>query len=185
MAEAKYPEGQAGAQVPSTDVRYLTPGMCIIHLGTFGALHVTVRDERIYGGVYAAYAFPVAHPNGYISLVHTRREGGDMEIGMIRDLDEFPHEQADLVSQALRRRYFIHHISRIYEITWKSGFVSLDVETDKGRVRFLMRWQQDRAVEYGQRGKVLIDVDENRYLINDMDKLSPQERSSFTRFIYW
>jgi hypothetical protein len=48
-----------------------------------------------------------------------------------------------------------------------------------------MRWAQDRAVDFGQNGKVLIDVDDNRYLLQDLDALSPRERADFQRFIYW
>ncbi|HUW33609.1 MAG TPA: DUF1854 domain-containing protein [Planctomycetota bacterium] len=170
---------------PQTEVRFLTPDMCTIHLGTFGALHVTVKNEAIYGGVYAAYAFPVAHSNEYISLLQRMPEGEDQEVGVIRNLDEFPPEQADLVRHALARRYFIHTIIRIDEVGMKYGFLSFEVETDKGKVDFLMKWQGDRAVDYGDRGKVLIDVNGNRYLIPDLDKLSPKERNDFTRYIYW
>jgi len=170
---------------PQTEVRYLTPDMCTIHLGTFGALHVTVKNEAIYGGVYAAYAFPVVHTNEYISLLQRMPEGEDQEVGVIRNLNEFPADQADLVRHALARRYFIHTITRIGEVGLKYGFISFEVETDKGKVDFLMKWQGDRAVDYGDRGKVLIDVYGNRYLIPDLDKLPPKERTEFTRYIYW
>ncbi len=173
------------ARPDQTEIRYLTPGLCTIHLGIHGALCATVRDDRTYAGVYAAYAFPVAHSDRYISLLQSAEEGKDFEIGMIRDLKEFPPEQADLVRQALDRRYFIHTITRVHEIGWEHGLVAFDVETDKGRVRFLLRWKNDRAVDYGRRGKVLIDVDENRYVIPDLDELPPGERSDFTRVIYW
>ena len=178
------PEGPVPRPDP-TQIRYLTPQVCKIHVGTLDALHVTVKNERIYGGVYAAYAFPVAHPDEFISLLHRTGEGEDVEIGVIRDLKEFPPDQADLVRQALARRYFIHTITRIHQIGWKYGFVTMDVETDKGRVNFLMRWSHDRAVDYGHRGKVLIDVNENRYLIPDLEKLSAREQNDFTRVIYW
>jgi hypothetical protein len=183
--QAPDPKDDTLTRPDPTRVRYLAPDMCKIHLGSHGALHVTVKNERIYGGVYAAYAFPVAYPNGYISLLHTVKEGNDIEIGVIRDLGDFPPADADLVRQALKRRYFIHTIRRIKEIGWKYGFVALDVETDKGPVSFMMRWQHDRAVDYGRRGKVLIDVSENRYLIPDLDALPPKELSDFTRIIYW
>ena len=167
-----------------TQIRYLTPDLCTIHLGTHGALHVTVKDERIYGGVYAAYAFPVAHSNQYISLVHVIGER-EKEIGVIRELDEFPAAQVELVRNALKRRYFIHIITRIRRVGWKYGMVALDVDTDKGPASFMIRWRNDRAVDYGRRGKVLIDLDENRYLIPNLDKLSPKERSDFVRVVYW
>ena len=168
-----------------TTIRYLTPQSCRIHLGCHGALHVTVQNDRIYGGAYAAYGFPVAHPNAYISLMYSPGDGQETEIGIVRDLGEFPKEQAELVRQALRRRYFVHTIHRIYHIGWEYGLVALEVQTDKGRRKFLMRWQHDRAADYGEGGKVLIDMNDNRYLIPDLERLSAKERSSFTRIIYW
>lgn len=168
-----------------TELRFVTPDMCVIHLGSHGALHVTVANERIYGGVYAAYDFPVHHDERYISLIQSRGKGEDVEIGIIRDLSQFPADQTELIREALARRYFMHTVTRINRMGWEYGFVSMDVETDKGRVEFLMKWQTHRAVDYGPRGKVLIDVDENRYLIPDLSALSPAERNRFTRIIYW
>ena len=168
-----------------TEIRWLTPDACKIHLGSHQALHVTVKNEGIYGGVYAVYCFPVAFRDRYISLHCSLGEGEDVEIGVIRDLDEFPPEAVALVRQALDRRYFIHTITAIHEVAMKYGFVGFDVQTDKGRVQFLMLWQQDRAVDYGLRGKVLIDVNENRYRIPDVDALDPAEKADFKRLIYW
>jgi hypothetical protein len=159
--------------------------MCKIHLGTHGALHVTVLNEWTYGGVYAAYLFPVAHDREFISLLQSLGEGKDIEVGVIRDIEAFPREQAELVRAALRRRYFIHKVLKIHEVSWKFGFVWMDVETDKGRAQFYVRWKTDRTVDYGRRGKIVIDVSDNRYLIPDLDQLSPRERAAFTRYIYW
>ena len=179
------PPAANGADIDRTRVRFLTPELCVIHLGNHGALHVTVLNERIYGGVYAASAFPVAYPEGYISLIHIGEVGKEIEIGIIRDLSIFPPQQADLVRQALRRRYFIHTITSLRSIGWKYGYIAIEADTDKGPVEFLMRWQHDRAVDYGRRGKVIIDVHDNRYLIPDMDKLPPGQRGEFQRYIYW
>jgi hypothetical protein len=167
-----------------TAIRFLAPDLCRIHLGTHDALHVTVRNERIYGGVYAAYAFPVGHPEEYISLIHTGDEE-EIEIGIIRDLGEFPEADAALVRQALERRYFVHAVTRIRRVGWKYGLVNMEVETDKGPADILIPWRHDRAFDYGRRGKVLIDVEDNRYLIPDLEKLSPRERNEFQRYIYW
>ncbi len=168
-----------------TRIRFLAPATCRIHVGKHGALHVTIPDDQTYGGVYAAYAFPVTYSDQYISLIQSNPDGQDVEVGMIRDLKEFLWDQADLVRQALARRYFIHTITRIHHVGFEHGLVAFDVETDKGRASFLLRWKGDRAVDYGRHGKVLIDVDENRYVIPDLDQLSPGEQADFTRIIYW
>ena len=175
----------AASEVSQTEIRFLTPDMCRIHLGTHEALHVTVKNERIYGGVYAAYAFPVAHPDEYIALIHTAGGDDELEIGIIRDLADFPEADAALVRQALARRYFVHIITSIQRIGWKYGLVAMDVETDKGPRSFLMPWRSDRAFDYGRRGKILIDVDENRYLIPDLSELPARQQREFQRYIYW
>ncbi len=185
MAKMTKPDLTALPGPNATELRYLTPDMCLVHLGSLGALHVTVADERIYGGVYAAYAFPVAHPGEFISLIQTGSDRTEVEVGVIRRLGDFPEDQAHLIRKALQRRYFLHTIQRINQIGWKHGMLRLDVETDKGHIELLMHWKQDRAVDYGGRGKVLIDVSENQYLIPDMQKLTAHERQDFTRYIYW
>ena len=183
------PPANAAADAPHrpdpTELRFLSPETCKIHLGNLSALHVTMVGERIYGGVYAAYAFPVAHAERYISLIHSSGEGEDVEIGIIRELADFPPDQADLVRAALARRYFIHTITKINKVGWRYGLVAFDVQTDKGPVEFFLRWKHDRAVDYGRTGKVLIDMSDNRYLIPDLDALPPRERADFTRIIYW
>ena len=43
----------------------------------------------------------------------------------------------------------------------------------------------DRAEEYGDKGKVLMDALDNRYIIPDVDELPAADRRRFTSFIYW
>ena len=132
-------EGQAQdiAAIPDpTDVRYLTPASCEITLDAMESLHVRLADGTDLAGVYPVYAFPVACPDGFVSLVHSSPASGEREIGIIRDLTEFPEAQAELVRSALKRRYFVHTILQIRRIAWESGFVAFDVETDKGDVSF-------------------------------------------------
>ena len=168
-----------------TCARFLTPQTCHIHLGAHDALHVSVLNERIYGGVYAANVFPVGFPDRYIALIYVGPEGKETEVGIVRDLHDFPDDAADLIRQSLARRYFVHTISKIQRVSLKYGFIHFQVETDKGPMEFDMYWQGDKAVDYGHGGKMLLDVDENRYIIPDLAALSPKERAEFRRFIYW
>jgi ATP-binding cassette, subfamily B, bacterial len=185
-ADEKSADPNDGGPINPAQVRFLSPDMCRIHLGAHRALHVTVLNERIYGGVHAALVFPVTNAQHYISLIHIGPDGkNELEIGIIRDLSEFPPEAAALIREALTRRYFVHKITRIDDIRWEYGMIALKVDTDKGPAAFHMYWQGDRAVDYGANGKVLIDVDENRYLVEDISRLSPREQAAFRRHIYW
>ena len=81
-----------------------------IHLDTHNALHVTVVDDRIYGGAFAVRCRPVHQPRRFISLRYTDGAGHEREIGLVRDLDEWPAEAQRLIEQSLSRRYFVHTI---------------------------------------------------------------------------
>jgi len=174
----------------NTAIRLLTPENCLIYTGRHDVLHVKVLNERTYGGVFAVYAFPVAFSDKFISLLCTNQKSGDkeakdMEIGIIEDLSIFPEEQSRLVRTALARRHFVHTVTRIINIEWDHGLMLFDVNTDKGQVKFRMRYQTMNAVDYGKKGKVIIDVHDNRYVIPDVELLEDGERREFQRYIYW
>lgn len=165
--------------------RWLTPVVAVIHTGNLGALHVTVKNEAIYGGVFAVRCLPVHYPRQYISLRYLDSEKHEVEVGLVRDIDQWPESARKLIERSLTKRYFLHTITGIHTIEAFSGHLSLSVETDLGPAAFVMRWQGDRAYNYGHGGKLLIDTDENRYLIPDVQKLSETERRLFLRYIYW
>jgi ATP-binding cassette subfamily B protein len=165
--------------------RWLTPDLAVIHLGNLGALHVTVQNEAIYGGVFAVRCLPVHFSNEYISLRYLDSEKHEIEVGIIRKLEQWPENAQKLVKNSLLKRYFLHTIIGINSIEVFSGYLNFDVETDLGPMQFMMRWQGDRAYNYGFGGKLLIDTDENRYLIPDIQKLSDSEKRMFLRYIYW
>ena len=189
MSELNLTEAQKrekrGEGPDSSKLRYLDPSMCRFYPGNFAALHIEITGIWVYGGVYAAYCFPVEHREEFIAIIQSRRTGDDIEIGVLRRLKDFPVDQVNLVQAALQRRYFFHTVERIRHIGWDGGYVSMRVDTDKGQVSFLMRWSNDRAVSFGRDGKLLIDVDDNRYLIPRVNDLPSRERTVFTRIIYW
>ena len=65
------------------------------------------------------------------------------------------------------------------------GYLVFRVQTDHGPTRFTMRWTQSQAQEFGERGKVLLDVEDNRFLVPDTDKLPQRERELLQRYVYW
>jgi ABC-type multidrug transport system fused ATPase/permease subunit len=165
--------------------RWLTPENAVVHLGNLDALHVTVRNEAIYGGVYAIRCMPVHFPKQYISLRYLDSDKHETEVGLIRSLDEWPESAQRLINESLLKRYFIHTIVAINDIQVMNGYLNFNVETDLGPVQFMMRWQGDKAHNYGRNGKMLIDTEENSYLVPDTEKLTESERRLFLRHIYW
>lgn len=170
---------------PAFEPRWLTPESANIHLGNHDALHVTVRDDRIYGGIFAVLAFPATRPHEYVSLRYGDSEGREHEAGIVREPKAWPMESQALLKEALARRYFIHVIQEIESIELKFGYLIFKVRTNRGDEQFMMRWNQSQAADHGQTGKILTDVDENRYLVPDVEALARRQRILFRRFVYW
>jgi len=138
-----------------------------------------------YSGVRATMALPISHDGAYISLRGGETKGEEREIGMIRHLDELDEAQRKLVRRELNKRYFLHIIHKLVSVKEQFGFIYFVAETDRGRREFAIRYEYNRVEEYGEHGRVLLDTDDNRYVIPDLRELSQEERKRFTRYVYW
>ncbi len=165
--------------------RWLKPEFTTITLDERQTLHVTVANDRTYDGVFTLRCMPVRHPDKYISLRWVIEDNREQEIGLIRDLSEWPEAAQKLIRESLQRRYLIHTVTAIDSIRVEHDYLMLKVQTDLGEREFIMKWSYDTAQDYGAKGKVLLDVEENRYVVLDVSALPDPGRSDFERFIYW
>lgn len=146
----------------------------------------SLRDTTTcYRGVFAVNLFPATNPNDYISLRVWTRDGLEQEIGILRNLDEWPAEARVLVREALGRRYWLQTVTGLEEIKLEMGHLTLKVHTHHGPRQFTMRWSQSQVQDFGERGKILLDLDDNRFLVPDVQTLPPKERELFQRYVYW
>ena len=135
--------------------------------------------------MFAVRCFPATRPDEFISLRHWDRQGKEHELGILRRLNDWPLESRLLLAQALSRRYLFRTIEEILEVQLDAGYLNFHVRTDHGPYQFTMRWTQAQTQEFGQRGKVLVDQDDNRFLIPDVAVLPSRQRKLFERFVYW
>ena len=173
------------ALAPAPGVRRLTPDKTTIFEGVLSVLHCAIQNDQLYRGVFAIRMFPVRHPTRFISLHFTDLDDKDREIGVIEDLSVFPPEQQALVQRDLAAHYHEKIIRRVFEVKYEYGLLFFEVETQDGREKFEMQWRGDRAEEYGDAGRVLLDALDNRYIIPDVEALPPADHQRFTNFIYW
>ncbi len=164
--------------------RWLTPEETRLQLGERDTLQAAVGDA-LYDGLFAVRALPATFPNQFISLRYADDDGQEHEVGLLRDLADWPAKDRALLQQALARRYFVRVITTIEDIQSKYGLLTFQVQTDRGPVRFTMRHSHSQAQEYGENGKLLLDVDDNRYLIPDVDALPRRQHLLFRRYVYW
>lgn len=164
--------------------RWLSPAEAVLRRARDGVLEAAL-DGEVYRGVVAVRCLPVAHPAEFISLRVLRADGAERELGLVRSLDLWPAGPREYLERALARRYFVQTIRRVHEIVLEGNYLEFHVTTDLGPQRFTMRWEPASAPDHGERGRLLFDTDENRYVIPDIDALSPRERRMLSRYVYW
>lgn len=167
------------------DVKFLKPGEIKIFRGTFNLMHLTTADGTLYRGVYAIRAFPITCPNKYIFLFYYDERDRSREIGAIESLDAFSEDVRDIILDVMRKHYFGYTILEIYSIKLEFGNLHFEVETDKGPREFFMRWASHRTLDFGESGKILLDVFDDRYIVPDVNSLARADRDLFTRYVYW
>ncbi|MCI0334421.1 MAG: DUF1854 domain-containing protein [Planctomycetes bacterium] len=195
QGDARQKDGEMGreGEGQTLGLRWLMPCDAEIRAAKRGGMEVNVASRGVLApgqsatirGVFAVNLFPATNPDDYISLRVWNRDGAEQEIGILRRLDEWPAEARSLVRSALDRRYWLQTITGVDEIRLELGHLTLSVRTDHGPRRFTMRWSQSQVQDFGDRGKVLLDLDDNRYLVPDVEALPQRERDLFQRYVYW
>lgn len=167
-------------------IDFLNPKNIKIFKGEFDTINVLkIKEGIVYKNVFFVSCFPISSPYKFISLFYQKETGEIEEIGIIKDISEFPDEERKLIFEAINKNYFCYTIKKIIDIKWRFGFLLFIVETDKGEKQFYLKWERNKAIELGKKGKILIDVFEDRYIIPDIEKLTPVEKTLFTKYIYW
>jgi ATP-binding cassette subfamily B protein len=174
----------ADDETPPFALRWLDPAATHVQRGEHQTLAVRVGAET-YRGVFAVRALPATWPGKYISLRYADADGEEHEIGLIADLADWPAAARALVEQALGRRYFLRRIHAVDAIELQYGLLTFQIRTERGPATFTMRASHSHAQDYGRAGKILIDVDDNRYLVEDLDALPRKQQLLFRRYVYW
>ena len=104
---------------------------------------------------------------------------------MIRSLVGWSGANTTIVRTALARRSLVRTIIRVHGVRLAHGYLDLDVETDTGRQTFTMRWTQSQAIDYGAEGKMLVDTEDNRWVVPNVEDLPKPDRERFMQYVYW
>ena len=169
---------------PHPMIRWLTPQQDSFEFD-MGHLALKRPEDESSHRVFMIRTFPATHPNEYISVRCWNEGGDDDELGMIRDLSQWPTEVRKHIQRVLERRYLLRRIERIHSLKLDGGFLEFDVEADDERHQFTCRWTQSKALTFGDNGKMLIDTDDNRYVVPNIDTLSERDREIFLQYVYW
>ncbi|MFM8953801.1 MAG: DUF1854 domain-containing protein [Planctomycetaceae bacterium] len=192
VEEAARPAAEEASDAPPTDspppaatIEWLDPSRHRFAIGPLDRIELWQGDERIAAGIFIVRVFPASHPEAYLSVRGWNDSGDEIELGMIRALADWTAADRAVVQAALARRSLVREIRRIHDVALAHGYLDFDVETDVGRRRFTARWTQSQAVDFGTDGKMLIDADENRWVIPRIDGLPRPDREKFLHYVYW
>lgn len=148
------------------EINYITPKDSFFYKSNGGFLGLKI-DENDYKRVSILKAFPFSYSNNFYSV----RDKDNNEIGIIKEINEYPEDAILLITEELQRRYFMPVINKIQSIKDEYGYSYWDVETNIGNKNFIIRKDNKSFVNVRDHMILIIDVDGNRFEISDYKKL--------------
>jgi ATP-binding cassette subfamily B protein len=184
---AAAPESRPPATPAASAIVWLDPATHRFRVGDHERIELwdTTAAAPQAAGLFIVRTFPASHPEAWLSVRGWSDAGEEIEIGMVRDLAAWPEADREVVRAGLRRRALVRTIQRVHEVRLAHGYLDFDVESDVGRRTFTARWTQSQATDFGGAGKMLVDTDENRWVIPRVDDLPPADRERFLHYVYW
>ena len=138
-------------------------------------------DGVKYERVKVVRLFPFTDADKYISI----RENTDKakEIGIIENLDDFDEETKEILREQLRLNYFTPVIQKIMSIKDEYGYAYFHVMTDKGECNFAINMASNAVTKLSDSRLIIMDLDENRFEIRDVNALTQKERRKLDLFL--
>ncbi|MEF3303517.1 DUF1854 domain-containing protein [Paenibacillus sp. GYB003] len=168
--ESEKADGKRSDLAEAAKIRYLTPDNASFRKTEGRMLNVTVDGEE-HKAVYVHCSFPHTNKRIYLSI----RTFENKEIGMIRSLDDFPAGVAELLEEQVKIRYFAPEITKVVKIREEFGYSYWETETTSGVCRFTVRSGGNNVKLVGENRLLVLDVDGNRFVIPDLEKISDKE----------
>jgi hypothetical protein len=161
------------------EIRHITPENAVFQRTEGGFL--MLRFQGVEHPRVAVYrAFPFTSPHRFISIrdVTPKCE----EIGIVRDLEEWPDDIRAMIEEQLNIRYFTPEILEILDVREEYGFAYWEVRTDRGNMKFTTSvWNP--IFRIGEHKLLVNDLDGNRYEIKDINRLSRKEIKRIDLFL--
>lgn len=177
-AEAASAEEVGGGLALSKEIPWLHPASTRFEVGIHDSLTMETEGTQ-YAAVFAVRAFPASHSEEFLSIHYADDSGQEHEIGIIRNLAEWTDEARHLVRRSLNRRYLLRVVKSLITTPEKNGLVACSADTDDGEVQFTVHNNPHRVTRFGCNGWLLTDVDDNHFLIPDLNSLPFLHRQLF------
>lgn len=134
-----------------------------------------------YDRIKAVRLFPFSDADRFISI--KEHGNGDREIGIIENLSDMSEETQSVLKKQLDLCYFTPVIEKIYNIKDEYGYAYFHVMTDRGECKFTINMGSNAVSKLSDTRLIILDVDENRFEIRDVEALSQKERRMLDMFL--
>ena len=138
--------------------------------GGFTGLRTGGQD---YKHVILRRIMPIEHPWEYISVA----DQDNKEIGILRAVSALPDDQRNIVEQELDSRYYSPQVLEVVSVKDKLGYVYMEMKLRNKQGREYAKSCAIKDVSrnirmLGENRVLIFDVDGNRYMVPELDKLS-------------
>ena len=161
-------------------LRYLTRENAKFERTKGGFVSLRIGEE-FHPRVHVVRMFPFSDPNKYISI--RTPDEHSKEIGVIEDMDTMDKDTIAMLTEQLNLRYFTPIITKIINIKDEYGYAYFDVVTDRGACRFTINMGGHAVVHLSETRILISDIDENRFEIPDITRLTAKELKQLDLFL--
>lgn len=161
-------------------LRYLNKDNAVFERTEGGFVSVRIGEE-FHPRVQVVRMFPFSDPDQYISI--RTPDERSKEIGIIENMKQVSKETAEMLREQLALRYFTPVIQKIINIKDEYGYAYFDVVTDRGACRFTINMGGHAVVHLSETRILISDIDENRFEIPDVTKLTTKELKKLDLFL--
>ena len=158
---------------------FLEPDKCRFTFNPNGFLVLSMDGEN-KGRVKLIRSYPYTLTDEYI-CVH---DIDDNEIGIIRDLKELDRDSLDAATKELQNRYYCPTITSVKSIKERMGHFYFDVVIDGKSKNFTVRDITKNLRFTSENALLIFDVDGNRYIIPDQEKIEQKSRRLLEPYLY-
>lgn len=160
-------------------ISFLDAKSCEFSFNKNGFLVLSVNGED-KGRVKLIRSYPYSLTDEYI-CVHDIE---DNEIGIVRDLKELSKDSLEAASKELHNRYYCPTITAVKSIKERMGHFYFETVIDGKDKSFTVR-DLTRNLRFANGNTLLIfDVDGNRYIIPDHEKIEQKSRRLIEPYLY-
>ena len=161
-------------------IRYLKEDNAVFTRVGNGFLSMQFED-KVYPRVNVVRMFPFSDSDKFISIRNA--EEPFEEIGIVEDLNDVCEEVRVLLLEQLSLRYFTPIIKKVRSIKDEYGYSYWDVVTDRGDCKFTVKMGGKSISHLSETRVLIMDIDENRFEIPDVSKMTAVERKKLDLFL--